>query len=1001
DSAGNQMTYSDDASTSYGGTGSVHSFDSYLDYSVPTTGDYYVAVSVYYHDPMSTGTQNSYDSTFGNRTYTLHTSINPLTGATDFGTTRSEFNDADAISMQTSAASSTSFSEAATGLPPNAQTIGLQTASLPQNALSVYDFSTSDATPQNLSTVSIIPHGGGHVLHLGWDWNQAAPLGTLDGGWIDVLNRGLTYAHGSTGSLRVKSFNLVTPTDPNNDDLTFTFTQLPESNLVSLRYHGEPLHVGDSLPVSNLSQIQAIANTQLTVGSMTFAYEISDGHGGSDSVTITVDVVSSEQKIVVDDRMSSDRLGYSVAMDQGIMVAGAPYADHYVDGQYQSYDYGAAYLFSLQANGQWSQTTRLTSNLINVDDRFGTDVDVDGNTIIIGAPQTDNSGITDGGAAYLYTRQGDGTWAETTRLGANDAAIYDTFGHSVAISGDYAIIGAPFDDNDANPGIYDTGSAYLFHKVDGVWTQQSKLLGSSQNWYDDFGYSVAIDGNIALVSSPFYDHSGYYDSGVVHVYERQADGNWNQVQILSAPELGNYDRFGLSLAVSGDTLVIGMPGEDNVTSTQTYYDSGAILVYQRQSDGTWTHAAKLTGTLTADGGEGSSGFGTSVAIDGHTIVAGDQYAQLSTTNWGGTAYVFKEGSDGVWSRTSQLKGSDVANGDQFGGAVAVHGDYAAIGASYADVDNGSGSKISNTGAVYSYYLPRLVDPLVFDLDGDGVHATDFPTLGHPFAMSPAGGTQVADGWIDTGDGFLVLDRNGNGQVDDVTEMFSEYFQEEPTTGLGALATLDDNRDGRIDARDSSFSHLAIWRDANADALTDEGELQNLAHWGISNIDLSTTPLGTPVEGARILSSGSFNYDDGRQGSFSELALHVTTPAPGNTDSDALNPSPVEPRAMNETMFDQKFMELMETHAATDRTPLANESGMDPYGTFLAAQQIFGDPSASGSSFHETNDLALLHTQNSPGGLTMDPLGEVSWPVDSPMFQGGADLLLGSPSDMNV
>ena len=170
-----------------------------------------------------------------------------------------------------------------------------------------------------------------------------------------------------------------------------------------------------------------------------------------------------------------------------------------------------------------------------------------------------------------------------------------------------------------------------------------------------------------------------------------------------------------------------------------------------------------------------------------------------------------------------------------------------------------------------YYGASLVDPIVIDLDGDGIQLAHAP-MATRFAMSPDNLLRP-DAWLNAGDGFLVLDKDSDGQINDITEMFSEFFVEDASTGLGALSTLDANQDGLMDAQDPLFSQLAIWQDRNADAITDEGELQTLADWGILSIALNATTRYDTVEGGVILSQGSVAFED-RVGQFSEVAFRV-------------------------------------------------------------------------------------------------------------------------------
>ena len=171
------------------------------------------------------------------------------------------------------------------------------------------------------------------------------------------------------------------------------------------------------------------------------------------------------------------------------------------------------------------------------------------------------------------------------------------------------------------------------------------------------------------------------------------------------------------------------------------------------------------------------------------------------------------------------------------------------------------------------YGASLVDPIVIDLDGNGIRMVTSLTASLNFSMSPDGQLRP-NTWLDAGDGFLVLDKNSNDQVDDISEMFSEYFAEGQSTGLGALSTLDSNLDRIIDSQDSVYGQLAIWQDSNADGVTDAGEMQSLAAWGIAAIDLDATQSYETIGAGTILSQGTVLYEDGHEGQFSEIGIRA-------------------------------------------------------------------------------------------------------------------------------
>src|SRR6185503_19688910 len=182
-------------------------------------------------------------------------------------------------------------------------------------------------------------------------------------------------------------------------------------------------------------------------------------------------------------------------------------------------------------------------------DLFGDSVAVSGDTAVVGAIGDDDGG-TSSGSAYVFVRSA-GVWSQQQKLTASDALAGDEFGYSVAVSGDTAVVGAR---SDSDAGTF-SGSAYVFVRSAGVWSQQQKLTASDAAAGDFFGFSVAVSGDTAVVGAIFDDDAGS-GSGSAYVFVRSA-GVWSQQQKLTASDAAASDSFGASVAVSGDTAVVG------------------------------------------------------------------------------------------------------------------------------------------------------------------------------------------------------------------------------------------------------------------------------------------------------------------------------------------------------------------------------------------------------------------------------------------------------------
>ena len=388
-------------------------------------------------------------------------------------------------------------------------------------------------------------------------------------------------------------------------------------------------------------------------------------------------------KLVSSDAAASDRFGTSAGIDGDTMVVGAPRDDDAAD------DTGSIYVFTKDSNGVWNQTAKLTASDAATNDRFGTSVGIDGDTIVVGAPRDDDNDADDSGSVYVFVKPSDGwatTSAETAKLTASDAAADDRFGTSVGIDGTTVVVGAPGDDdNDAD----DSGSVYVFVKPAGAWATTSaetaKLTASDAAADDRFGTSVGIDGSTIVVGAPGDNDNNASDSGSVYVFTKDSNGVWNQTAKLTASDAAADDGFGTSVGIDGDTIVVGAPGDNDTAD-----DTGSGYVYTKDSNGVWNQTAKLAALDAA----AADGFGTSVGIDDDAIVVGAPGDDDNNADGSGSVYVFTKDSNGVWNQT-KLTISHAAADDQLGGWVGIDGDTIVVGVP-GDDDNADDS-----GSVYA------------------------------------------------------------------------------------------------------------------------------------------------------------------------------------------------------------------------------------------------------------------------------------------------------------
>lgn len=358
-------------------------------------------------------------------------------------------------------------------------------------------------------------------------------------------------------------------------------------------------------------------------------------------------------------------------------------------------DQGAAYIF-IHTGGRWRQQAKLTADDGMAFDNFGKSVAIDGDTAIVGT--TGDVGQNENqGKAYVFVRTGT-FWTQETVLTADDGAAQDFFGTSVATSGNKIIVGATFDDVGANA---DQGSAYIFVRSEKGWFQQARLTSDNGAAYDNLGNSVAISGDTAIVGAYFADLGGNVNQGAAYIFALNED-RWIQEAQFTA----NTALFGNSVAIDGDTAVVGVFSDDLGANP----NQGSAYVYAR-ADGGWIQQGFLTA---ADGGANVN-FGKSVGISGDTIVVGANSDDIGANINQGSAYIFNR-ANAVWTERKKLIDNDGAPIDNFGISAAVSGSKVIIGSFSSDIiqtgTSGNGNVGVNQGAAVFFVNAPLQAPII-------------------------------------------------------------------------------------------------------------------------------------------------------------------------------------------------------------------------------------------------------------------------------------------------
>jgi hypothetical protein len=430
---------------------------------------------------------------------------------------------------------------------------------------------------------------------------------------------------------------------------------------------------------------------------------------------------SLQQKLMAADERGDADFGSSVALDGDTAVVGSKY-----DNIGENENQGSVYIFT-RSNGVWTEQQKIIASDGAAYNFFGASVAISGDTLIIGAPNNTGT-IAFQGAVYVFTRNG-GVWTEQQKITPSDAALSDMFGEAVALDGDTLAVGVKYDDPGTIDLSDDRGSAYIFTRSGGVWTQQQKLTASDSARSDFFGEVIALDGDTVLVGASFDDIGSEFDRGSAYVFKRNGTV-WTQQQKLTAIDGEILDHFGCSVTIDGDTLAVGAETDISVSA-----QGGSAYIFKRNGS-TWTQQQKIR----AIDGSLSDRFGGAVALSNDTLIVGARFHDIDANNNPGAAYVFKRIGT-VWTEKQKLTASDGATDDFFGVRVAINGDTVLVGASNDDTDENF-----NQGSAYVFSLsscPITIAPAslpngLVDLPYEGQLIIDGGT--EPYQISITGGT---------------------------------------------------------------------------------------------------------------------------------------------------------------------------------------------------------------------------------------------------------------------
>lgn len=361
---------------------------------------------------------------------------------------------------------------------------------------------------------------------------------------------------------------------------------------------------------------------------------------------------------------------------------------------------GCILLINGALNAQnYPQVAKLVASDREMIEEFGSAVDISGDYAVVGnyKESEDENGLDSlhyAGAVYVYQKQTNGGWIQTQKLVNSDRDANDEFGFSVAISGDYIVVGARSEDEDENGlnTITAAGSAYIFKKnASDIWVEHQKIVPPTRKIALQWGWDVEIDGDYIAVGTYRDSYDENYTNlvdfaGGLNVFELNASGQFVEVQKIVASDRGEFEWFSYDIVIDGEKMFVGAAGANH---------AGKVYGYERNASGVWTETQIISITDVVSGNM----FGETIDLDGDNLVIGapqetEDENNANTISKAGAAYVYKNDGTGQYQFYQKLVASNRSSWDYFGVGIGVENDVVYVGAT-----NGVTNSITS-GAVY-------------------------------------------------------------------------------------------------------------------------------------------------------------------------------------------------------------------------------------------------------------------------------------------------------------
>jgi len=446
-------------------------------------------------------------------------------------------------------------------------------------------------------------------------------------------------------------------------------------------------------------------------------------------------------------------------------------------------------------------------------------------------------------------------WNQIVKVCASDRTASDVYSrYTMAMSDEYAIVGATGNDVDANGGspVTDAGAAYILRNVNGNWQQVQKIVPPDRGSGYNFGFGLAITDHYAFVSANMESVSGVGNAGAVYVFDNQ-NGTWVFVQKITAPDKQAGDRFGWSLTTYGDYLLIGCPYQSHDRNGANYKIATGSFYSYKNINGVWTFVEQVTAINRVQ----AEYFGGSLSMYGNWLIVGAWVPGALHT---GAVYMFYN-LGGMWAQLQKIYSPDIAANDAFGYSVSMYGDYAVAGAPAEDEDAGGGNTLAGAGSAYIYKNISNVWTFQQKIVAADRMGSDY------FGVVVA----ISGDYIYSGASLQNFDANGANQKIDAGAMY--IFKKDSASWqqiqkvVAADRMQDDNFGGSITAKNNYIIAGACLQDYDANggnAKTNAGAAYIFYKCGSPSVPASNLSFGaTTATGFMINSfSGSATGADG-------------------------------------------------------------------------------------------------------------------------------------------